>query len=168
VRVAGGSDDRCCPAQEAAKLGNVEDAARLELEALQPLQKAGRKGGPRKWLKCDESDGYGKVKHGLAHFRLAVALQAQGSPVDALHSFELARDFDGGLEADARLNMGLLYLELGQLDDAESQLQKVIRNTAKEADKKGGKLAQKAAIESASDGVLGAMAALGEVRARVP
>jgi len=92
---------------DAAKEGDVEQAVQLEARALRKLESR-NKGSARKWKDCDTADGYDRAKHAYAHFRLAVALQAQGQPDAALNSFDLARTFDSDLEIDALLNMGLL------------------------------------------------------------
>lgn len=84
-------------AGEAALAGDAKGAVRLESKGLRKLAvKKGSSG--RKWRDCDPSDGYTKEKHGLAHFRLAVALQRGGAPDAAVASFEFARTFDPALD----------------------------------------------------------------------
>eukprot|EP01047_Picozoa_sp_COSAG01_P082168 COSAG01_NODE_16672_length_1216_cov_1.616831_2_plen_191_part_00 len=85
-------------ATEAAKRGELEEAVRLEQEALAPLKAPGggrRAGGAKhlRWRQGNGTDGYTRQKHALAHFRLAVALQEQGASTAAIYSFERAADF---------------------------------------------------------------------------
>jgi tetratricopeptide (TPR) repeat protein len=117
---------------------------------------------PRQWKECDTSVGYDKAKHGYLHFRLAVALQEQGRPDDALRNFDHARTFDKDLEVDAMLNMGLLSLHLNRLIDAEFHLTNVVRAISKLSEVS----AERRDREGENEGALRAMSALGDVYAR--
>ena len=59
----------------------MEQAVQLEARALRKLESR-NKGSARKWKDCDTADGYDRAKHAYAHFRLAVALQAQGALIE--------------------------------------------------------------------------------------
>ena len=147
----------------AAAQGHWEDAIAFETEALSLLEVSGTKDGePRQWKECDTSEGYDKAKHGYLHFRLAVALQEQGRPDDALRNFDHARTFDKDLDVDATLNMGLLSLHLNRLIDAELYLTNVVRAISKLSEIS----TERRDKDGEHEGVLRAMAALGDVYAR--
>jgi hypothetical protein len=147
----------------AAANGEWEQAVELEGKALRLLEISGTPDDePRQWKECDTAEGYDKSKHGYLHFRLAVALQEQGRPDDALRNFDHARVFDKDLEVDAMLNMGLLCLHLNRLIEAEIQLTNVVRAISKLSEIS----TERRDREGEHEGVLRAMSALGDVYAR--
>lgn len=147
----------------AAAQGNWEDAIEFETAALDLLEiKGAKENEPRQWKTCDTSEGYDNAKHAYLHFRLAVALQEQGRPDDALRNFDHARTFDKDMEVDAMLNMGLLSLHLNRLADAEIHLTNVVRAFSKLSEISS----ERRDREGENEGVLRAMSALGDVYAR--
>jgi protein O-mannosyl-transferase len=66
------------------------------------------------------------TRNAVAHYNLAVFLDQNGRPVEAISHFQTALQINPN-DAEARNNLGSAFLETGNLDDAIAQYQEALR-----------------------------------------